>query len=140
MAFNLQISAKRDPLERLNADSGPRHPAPCAVIMLNGTFSEAASREVLGAIADLIGDRTDSIIVEMQDVSSDDADCLQRFVTDLMSLRNAGRNVQLAVRDPSLHATLAGWASSRDWLLWPADVEIDGGRRGIYVDPPSVDP
>ena len=70
----------------------------------------------------------------MQDLQTDDAASLDAFAAELMTLRSAGRHVQVRVWEATLHATLAKLAGSRDWLLALTDADVGGARRSIHVD------
>ena len=132
--FQLEISAKRDPLESGVDETPSAPPDSCATISLNGLFNNDACDGVFGTISRLFGAGTDSIVIEMQNVQADDASCLERFAAELMALRSAGRHVQVLARKASMHASLALLASSRDWLLSFTNSNVRGARRGIHVD------
>jgi hypothetical protein len=70
----------------------------------------------------------------MDDVRADNQVYLQNFAAELMSLRGAGRHVQVVAREPSLHAEMAQMANSRDWLLAFTASKVNGARHAIHVD------
>jgi anti-anti-sigma regulatory factor len=133
MAFELTVSAQRDPRE--NA-FGERE-APCealAKIEVNGTCDEGASQAILTTVADLARDGAHSIIVEMHAVEASDTRGLRSLATGLMAQRSSGIHVQVAVRHEKLHARMAALPDSRDWLLGFKDVDVATARRAIHVD------
>lgn len=108
MGFELSIAVKRDRLE--GQDTGdPVALAPYATITLNGLLEPPASREVLRTVAALFGEGADSVLIEMDDVRADNRVYLQNFAAELMSLRGAGRHVQVAQENR---------ACMQRWLRW----------------------
>jgi anti-anti-sigma regulatory factor len=134
MAFELTVSAQRDPLE--SGELGERE-VPCkalAKIVVNGTCDEAASQAILTTVADLARDEAHSIIVEMHDVDASDAVGLRSLAVGLMEQRSSGIHVQIAARHEKLHARMAALPDSRDWLLGFKDADVASARRAIHVD------
>jgi hypothetical protein len=130
MSFELAISTKRDPLD---GRPTPNPASAChTTVTLNGIFDEAAARAVLGTIEELVGEEATSILIEMQAIAG--VTDFEHFAAELMRLRAAGKHVQVAVRDPALHARMSSLDDARDWLVVYSEVPVDGARRGIHVD------
>lgn len=137
MSFQNRISAKRDPVEGIEAAERSVRPAqPVATLVLNGTFGAGAASDVLAELERLFTAGTDSVVVDMQEVSVADFERLRGFVAEVMELRSSSANVQIAVRDNGLHDMMRALPHARDWLLSKPDAQADGGRRGVHVDHP----
>jgi anti-anti-sigma regulatory factor len=136
MSFELTVAVKRDPLETRAGNASNAASASHAEITLNGTFGPDASRDVLLAISTVARDGADSILVDMDDVVSDDRACLEAFAVGLMSLRQEGVQVQLTVRGAALHEELRQLPQSRDWLVAYSENPVGGARRSLHLDGP----
>jgi len=135
MSFERYIAAKRDPVEGLEAAARSIRPAqPTATLVLNGTFDDSAARNVLTEIEQLVASGKASIVIDMQDVRVTDLARLGRFVEDVMALRGAAADVQIAVRDAGLYDMMRALPDARDWLLSKPDAEPTGGRRSLHLD------
>lgn len=138
ISFELQISVKRDPAEAQSAPgTNPRADATTPVVMsvaVNGGFSEAAYLGVMNAVTRLCASGAESVFVDMQDITLDDAACLERFAADVMSQRAAGCQLQVVARQASVHESLSALRGSRDWLTLFGDASVIGRRRAIHVD------
>ena len=133
MGLELTIAMKHDPGTG-SGERAPVFPAPYASITLNGTFDQDDSRELLATITNLFAQSADSILVFMEKLLPVDIVCLQSFAAGLMSLRKAGRHVQVATCDARLHAKLDEIANSRDWLVASTSADSSGARRAIHLD------
>ncbi len=135
MGFELSIAAKRDPLEGRNIGepmSRPRY----AAITLNGVFDDDALQAVMRTVSELFGDGAGSILIDMNDVRADDAACLGRFASGLMTFRSDGCHVQVVVRYAALHAEMAQIENSRDWLITSPDANVEEARHAVHLDGP----
>ncbi len=137
MGFELTIAVKRDPTDGLALGQAPSaFRASCTSIVLTGILDEAAARAVLETILEIAAKSAGSILVHMEDVTADDFVCAQRFTDELMSFRARAIHVQVAVRDPALHTSLALLPCARDWLLRLADIDPGVPRRAVHLDGP----
>ena len=114
----------------------PQSDAAAPVVMsvaVNGGFSEAAYLGVINAVTRLCASGADSVFIDLQEITLDDAGCLERFAADVMSQRAVGCHLQVIARELAVHESLAALRGSRDWLMLFGDANI-GRRRAIHVD------
>jgi anti-anti-sigma regulatory factor len=138
MSFELDIAAKRDPLDGRKTGDRMSTAGPYTALTLNGIFDERASQRILRAVTDIFDMGADSVLIDMEDVSAHDDACLQNFAAALMSLRGSGRHVQVVARQSAFHAALAQAPDSRDWLRNFADGNVGEARLAIHLDGPAV--
>ena len=136
MGFELHVAAKRDPSDLRPGSAVGSSPSLYTALSLNGTLDDDASRAVVTAVADLSTEPGHSILVALEDVAAESSSC-DTFAASMMSLRAAGKNVQVSARHLELHEKLAGAANSRDWLLGFATVDTSGPRSGLHLDGPG---
>jgi len=138
MSFELDIAAKRDPLERRKTGDPMSTTGPYTAIALNGIFDAGASQKILRTVTDVFEMGADCVLIDMEDVSAHDDACLQDFAAALMSLRGSGRHVQVVARQSDFHTMLAQAPGSRDWLRNFTDANVSEARLAIHLDGPTT--
>ncbi|MBD5607099.1 MAG: hypothetical protein IAI48_18740 [Candidatus Eremiobacteraeota bacterium] len=137
MGFELHVAARRDPSDLRPGSAAGASPSLYTALSLNGTLDDDASRAVVTAVSDLPSEPGHSILVAMEDVAAASSSCLDTFAASMMSLRAAGKNVQVSARHLEFYETLAGAPNSRDWLLNFAATDTSGPRSGLHLDGPG---
>ena len=138
MGFELTVAARRDHLERVGSAGRNGSRSSYTSVALNGTFDDEAASAVLSTCSDLSRQSADSVVVSMEDITSECAASLETFGRGLMLLRSSGMEVQVAARHPEFHARLRAVPNSRDWLLDAVDEGSSGPRRSVHVDGPRL--
>jgi hypothetical protein len=134
VAFDLPISAKRDPAEGASSSGEPAVLKSSTTIALNGLFDASALEEVLAKLKTLDPAPSSSVVVEMQDVQVEELQFVRDLASELMKLRATGLNVQVLVREAKLHESMQQIAGSRDWLIAWTESDVAVGRRSIHLD------
>ncbi|MBD5635042.1 MAG: hypothetical protein IAI49_11245 [Candidatus Eremiobacteraeota bacterium] len=139
MSFELTIAARKDPLAASGADAVSPAAASHTTIVLNGSFDDGASREILRTASELSERPDDSVLVRIENVEAADARSLRSFAEGVMELRRAGRNVQVVVRSEALYVTFSGLPHAHDWLVAFSQSDVDGARRALHLNHPDAE-
>ena len=136
VGLELIVSVRRDPNDRPDARREPSA-AVATCVTLNGTIDDDARHVVVAKVAELLGTRPVSVLIEIAEVRAAE-DALRDMCASVAAFRREGHEVQVGIAERELYDIASRFPDARDWLVPFSECTPTGPRRSVHLDRPGM--